>query len=149
MFSIQVGTKPQDVFLLCLQLPMYVTLLLWWHMTVKYLSCVYNNHFWTCKCVCKSSAIYESWTTNGKYVFYSTSKLGEISLILSSVKDFDTWLLKKYTVKVLHSMHARSLGSTKFSNIWILDHLRKHSPTSSFTLKSGRIPSWYLLPYWE
>ena len=43
------------------------------------------------------------------------------SLILSSVKDFDRGLLEKYTVKVLYIMHAGSLGSTKFSSIWILD----------------------------
>ena len=44
-----------------------------------------------------------------KKCFYSTSKLGEISLFLFSVVDFDKVLLEKYTVKVLHIMHAGSL----------------------------------------
>ena len=53
VFSIQDGTKRQDgfwCFYECLQLLMYVTLLLWWYMTVKYLICVYNNQILTCKC---------------------------------------------------------------------------------------------------
>ena len=37
--------------------------------------------------------------------------------VLLNVKDFGTGLLKKYTVKVLHIMHAISLGSTKFGSI--------------------------------
>ena len=47
-------------------------------------------------------------------------------------------------------MHANSLGSTKLSSLWILDYLWKQCffffafLTSSFTLKSGRIPSWFL-----
>ena len=45
--------------------------------------------------------------------------------VLLNVKDFGTGLLKKYTVKVLHIMHAISLGSTKFGSIWILDSLWK------------------------
>ena len=34
-----------------------------------------------------------------------------------SVKDFDTGLLEKYTVKVLHIMHAGSLGSARSSSL--------------------------------
>ena len=34
---------------MCLQLPMFVTLLLWWYMTLKYLICVYNNQILTCE----------------------------------------------------------------------------------------------------
>ena len=50
-----------------------------------------------CVCVCVY-AVYESWTTYGKYVFYDTSKLGEISLSFFSFKDFDTGLLEKYFI---------------------------------------------------
>ena len=52
MFSIQVGTKPQDVFynvFMCLQLLMYVTLLLWWYIQLNTES-VYNNQILTCNC---------------------------------------------------------------------------------------------------
>ena len=45
------------------------------------------------------------------------SELGEISLIVSYVKDFDTGLLEQYTGKILHIMHADSLGSTKSSGM--------------------------------
>ena len=38
---------------------------------------------------------------------------------------FDQGLLKKYTVKVLHIIHKSSLGSAKFSSIWIMDYLWK------------------------
>ena len=55
--------------------------------------------------------------------FIPHTNLGETSLMLWSGQDFDTGLLKKYTVKVLHIMHASSLGSAKFSNIWILIYL--------------------------
>ena len=55
------------------------------------------------------SEVYESWNNYGQYVFYCTSKLGEISLFFLSVKDFDTGLLERYTVKVLVIMHASSL----------------------------------------
>ena len=40
-----------------------------------------------------------------------------MSLFFFSVKDFDTGLLEKYTVKVLHIMHASSLGSAKSSSL--------------------------------
>ena len=51
---------------------------------------------------------------------------------LFSVRDFDTGLFEKYTVKVLQIMRASSLGSTKFSSIWILDYLWKHGNNVSF-----------------
>ena len=46
--------------------------------------------------------------------FYSTSNLGELSLILFSDKDFDKvlGLLEKYTVKVLHTSYTSILAST-------------------------------------
>ena len=62
----------------------------------------------------KSNSICESWTTYRKQDFCFTSKLGEISLILSSVQDFDKGLLGKYIVKVLYTMHSGRLGGTKF-----------------------------------
>ena len=75
-------------------------------------------------------------------------KFGQKYLSLFSVKDFDTELLKKYTVKVLQIIHASSLGSAKFSSIWILDYLWKQCFFFVFFfsryLKSGRIPSWHL-----
>ena len=69
------------------------------------------------------------------------SKLGEISLIMFSDKNFDK-LLGKYTVKVLHTS---ILGSTSFGSIWI--YLWKQGffvvviffLTSSFTLKCWSI----------
>ena len=48
-----------------------------------------------------------------------------MSLFFFSVKDFDTGLLETYTVKVLHIMHASSLGSAKCSSLWIWNYLWK------------------------
>ena len=52
-------------------------------------------------------------------------KFGQKYLFLFSVKDFDTGLLKKNTVKVLNIIHAGSLGSTKLSSIGIMDSFWK------------------------
>ena len=52
-------------------------------------------------------------------------KFSRNNLLLLSVKDFDTGLLKKNTVKVLHITHASSLGSTKLSSIGIMDSFWK------------------------